>query len=115
MRYIELNPVRANMARSPGTYRWSSYQVNGRGKRNSLITPHPLYLQLGKSLEVRLPAYRELFKAHIDDIDLNSIRETLQSGTPLGNDYFRSKIEAKLKQKVGQAKRGRPRKQQKGL
>ncbi len=28
MRYIELNPVRANMARSPGHYRWSSYRAN---------------------------------------------------------------------------------------
>ena len=110
MRYIELNPVRANMTRIPGAYRWTSYQVNGKGKRNSLITPHPLYLKLGKSLEDRLIAYCDLFKAHIDEAELKSIRETLQSGTPLGNEYFRSKIEAKLKQKIGQPKRGRPRK-----
>jgi REP-associated tyrosine transposase len=43
MRYIELNPVRADMAKSPGTYRWSSYKYNALGKDDKLITPHPVY------------------------------------------------------------------------
>ena len=30
-KYIELNPVRAEMVADPGEYRWSSYQVNGLG------------------------------------------------------------------------------------
>ena len=51
-----------------------------------------------------------LFKAHIDDGDLEDIRASWQSGTPLGNDYFKQKIEAKMAYKVGQAKRGRPKK-----
>ncbi len=29
MRYIELNPVRANMIAHPGEYKWSSYRSNG--------------------------------------------------------------------------------------
>lgn len=29
-RYIELNPVRANMANQPAEYRWSSYVVNAK-------------------------------------------------------------------------------------
>ena len=31
-RYIELNPVRAEMVTDPGEYRWSSYQINALGK-----------------------------------------------------------------------------------
>ncbi|MEZ9593140.1 transposase, partial [Shewanella sp. 10N.261.52.F9] len=31
-RYIELNPVRANMVDDPCKYQWSSYQVNALGK-----------------------------------------------------------------------------------
>lgn len=47
MRYIELNPVRANMVVHPGEYRWSSYAANGQGQADALISPHPLYEQLG--------------------------------------------------------------------
>jgi putative transposase len=108
MRYIELNPVRANMTNNPAQYRWSSYRFNAQGKDNKLITPHPVYRQLGRSLDARCDAYKSLFSAHIDPEDLKDIRSALQTGTPLGNDNFREKIETKLKAKVGQARRGRP-------
>ena len=108
MRYIELNPVRARMVKSPGAYRWSSYRINGQGASADIIQPNPLYLQLGSSAKQRLEAYRELFNVHIDPDQLMDIRAVWQTGTPLGNDYFRDKIEIKLKCKVGQARRGRP-------
>lgn len=108
MRYIELNPVRANMVCAPAHYRWSSFRHNGQGKADSLIAAHPLYTALGKNLQSRLNAYKGLFQAHLDQGVLGDIRAAWQSGTPLGNDYFREKIEAKLKCKVGPARRGRP-------
>ena len=110
MRYIELNPVRADMVRSPAHYRWSSYRHNGQGKEDELVKPHALYLALSRSKPARLEAYKALFKAHLDKGVLDEIRSAWQTGTPLGNDYFRQKIEAKLKCKVGQARRGRPEK-----
>ncbi|HEC13755.1 MAG TPA: transposase [Acidiferrobacteraceae bacterium] len=108
MRYIELNPVRANMIDLPAHYRWSSYRANAQGKVDELITTHPLYLSLGRTVSSRLEAYRALFKAHIETSELKAIRVAWQTGTPLGNDYFREKIERKLMCKVGQARRGRP-------
>jgi putative transposase len=108
MRYIELNPVRANMVRSPGQYRWSSYRCNGQGKEDELVKPHTLYLGLGRTMPTRLEAYKAFFKAHLDKGVLDDIRAAWQTGTPLGNDYFKQKIENKLKCKVGQARRGRP-------
>jgi putative transposase len=42
MRYIELNPVRAKMARSPGQYRWSSYRANAQGIEDK-INPGQIY------------------------------------------------------------------------
>jgi putative transposase len=110
MRYIELNPIRANMVRSPAYYRWSSYRHNAQGKEDELITPHAIFKALGKTELSRQGAYKELFKAHLDKGVLDEIRSAWQTGTPLGNDYFRQKIEDKLKCKVGQARRGRPRK-----
>ncbi|QYZ67059.1 MAG: transposase [Gammaproteobacteria bacterium (ex Lamellibrachia satsuma)] len=45
-RYIELNPVRAGIAAKPEDYPYSSYQANGVGKADGLVTTHPVYLQL---------------------------------------------------------------------
>ena len=108
MRYIELNPVRADMVKHPREYRWSSYRANGEGKEDPLITAHPLYLALGRTAALRKEAYRALFKAHLDENDIKEIRAAWQTGTPLGNDRFKAKVEAKLKTKVGQSRRGRP-------
>jgi len=47
-RYIELNPVRANMVAEPSEYKWSSYQINGLGKQSELCTAPPLYLVIDR-------------------------------------------------------------------
>ena len=73
------------------------------GKENALITLHPLYLSLGKTQSERLNVYRSLFKARVDEEDIKNIRAACQTGTSLGNDYFKEKIERKLNSKVGQA------------
>lgn len=65
-KYIELNPVRAGIVRSPADYRWSSYQANGLGINSKLLSPHPIYTQLGKTKFERLARYRELFDENIE-------------------------------------------------
>ena len=108
MRYIELNPVRANMVELPGHYRWSSFCHNIGQRQISFITPHDVYESLGRDVGARCEAYAKLFDADIDAKDLKRIREAWQTGTPLGNDLFREKIERRLQCKVGHARRGRP-------
>ena len=108
MRYIELNPVRAGMIKLPSMYRWSSYQSNAQGKHDIVVTPHPLFNELGSNSSERMEAYKSIFKAHIDQAEHDKIHKAYQTGTPLGNDYFREKIEKKLKCKVGRDRRGMP-------
>ena len=108
MRYIELNPVRANMVVHPREYPWSSYRANGDGKQDCLVSHHPAYMALGQSAEQRKKNYRELFNVFIDNVELKRIRAAWQTGTPLGNDNFKETIERKLQCKVGQTRRGRP-------
>ncbi|MDJ0862644.1 MAG: transposase, partial [Gammaproteobacteria bacterium] len=107
-RYVELNPVRAGMVSSPGQYPWSSYRANAAGTTDPLLTPHERYLALGRSDERRRSAYRDLCRHRLDEEQVRDIRAAWQTGTPLGNDRFRSQLERTLKQKVGQARRGRP-------
>ena len=110
MRYIEINPVRAGMVASPNDYRWSSYRINASGSEQAIITPHALYLALGRTQEDRGYAYRELFRSALDPDQVHNIRATVQTGTPLGNDRFKQQIEQNLQRKVGQPRRGRPEK-----
>jgi len=50
MRYIELNPLRAQMVAHPADYAWSSSPHNAAGNTNPVITSHPLYRQHGKHM-----------------------------------------------------------------
>ena len=108
MRYIELNPMRANLVSKPQEYPWSSYARNAYGKKNPIITPHKIYTSLGKDSVEQRKAYRSLFKQELNEQELTDIRAALQTGTPLGTKDFKDKIEKVLKVKLGYSKRGRP-------
>lgn len=63
MRYIEMNPVRANgMVKHPKDYTWSSFGYNALGKENALVTENKIYTKLGFSENERQKAYRNLFR-----------------------------------------------------
>lgn len=111
-RYIELNPVRAQMVDKPDAYPWSSYRANALGERDPLVSlsPHSLYLALGANPQDRQAAYRDLFATQVDAELLRNVRSCLQTGTPLGNDRFRAQVGQALGLRVGYSARGRPRK-----
>lgn len=109
-RYIELNPVRANIVDHPRQYPWSSYLSNGEGRANELLTPHEQYLKLDRNELSRRKAYRALFKAHIDDDVDDQIREATNGNFVLGNTRFQEEIARALGRRVTKGKAGRPKK-----
>jgi REP-associated tyrosine transposase len=108
-RYVELNPVRARMVRHPRQYPWSSYRVNGDGKPDTLITPHDLYLRLGRSRRERAESYRELLQSRLDETTLSDIRQATNGGFVLGSGRFAQKIARMLGRRVERGMPGRPR------
>ena len=108
MKYIELNPVRANMVDVPNHYRWSSFCHNSGVKQIKFIDFHHCYLSLGLDTAERGQCYIDLFQYELAPQDMKYIRDAWQTGTPLGNDVFIEKIERQLARKVGHARRGRP-------
>ena len=108
MRYIELNPVRADMVQDPGQYRWSSYRHNGLGQPDPRITPHPLYFALDRNDADRQAAYRALFRSELDEEALGDIRLALSQGQPLGHGRFGEKICAAAGVRRIQKRPGRP-------
>lgn len=107
-RYIELNPVRAQMVEHPGDYPWSSYQMNGQGKDNKLITPHDEYIRLGNTDVLRSRHYHSLFNAHLEPGLIEEIRLSINGNYVLGNDRFKEEIECMIKRQVSPGKAGRP-------
>ena len=95
-RYIEMNPVRANMVNHPAEYPWSSYRFNALGKPIKLINPHPVYQALGIDSTKRKAAYQALFKHQIPDWTLDEIRTAANKGWVLGDGKFKQQIEQQL-------------------
>ena len=113
-RYIELNPVRANMVDDPANYRWSSYRSNAHGLGSDLLTPHPLYLSLGADGKERQSVYRALFRPQLDGDAIDDIRLALNQSQPLGNERFYQHIQQMTGQRREGKPRGRPRKASEG-
>jgi len=106
-RYIESNPVAANMIQHPEDYKWSSYKVNALGC-SSWLEQHDVFMQLGKTEEQRCNNYRKLFNKKITLIEDDLIKSSIHYSQPLADDVFRAEIESEYGISFGQSKRGRP-------
>jgi putative transposase len=109
-RYIELNPVRAEMVTHPAEYRWSSYRANAQGEPDALLSVHPLYAALGIDAVSRQAAYRELFRFELEPGLVDEIRRATNGNFALGNSRFTDEIAAALGRRVTPGQSGRPRK-----
>ncbi|MEK7772633.1 MAG: transposase, partial [Pseudomonadota bacterium] len=115
MRYVEFNPVRAEMVQTPGEYQWSSYRANALGKEDQLLTPHDQYSALGSTAEARQQSYRDLFASEVDEPAWNLIRTATQQGVVVGDNRFADMIEKRVGQRVRPQPRGRPPKENKEI
>lgn len=111
MRYIEMNPVRAEMVAHPSEYLWSSYRANAQGNADVLLAPHELYQRLGRSDEERKSAYRQLFRAQVSKSDVDAIRNATNKGWVLGDSQFGEKVSALTDRRAMPMARGRPKKE----
>lgn len=84
-KYIELNPVRAGLAKAPDQYMFSSYRYYSDGITDSLLRPSPLYLELAPSATERMILYRKLVVEH-------DLRHKLRSKF-IGDSEYASKMQ----------------------
>jgi len=88
MRYIELNPVRAGLVALPAAYAWSSHAHNAGLDVLPGITPHEVFLQLGRTPEERGRAWSDFVSQGICDDELQRIRKNLRQNRPYGSVTF---------------------------
>jgi putative transposase len=105
-RYIELNPVRAGMVNQPGSYLWSSYAANSGARHDPFISPHAEFDALSADVDKRQGAYRSFFADRLDEVLVQAIRDSTNSGYPLASDSFKTSVLAPLGWKTGPDKPG---------
>lgn len=95
MRYVEHNPVRAQMVAMPHDYRWSSYRSHALGEVDQLLMPHPLYTGLGTTTAERQVNWREVCGQSLPEDELATVRYAVHRGLRLG-DHFDAATSEKL-------------------
>ena len=108
MAYIDLNPVRAGMVTAPADYPWSSHASLTGLRTDPLLTPHPLYWQLGNTPFDRERAYAELVAAGLSPAQRQAIARAAHNGWALGEAEFVEELQKHTQRRVAMAAAGRP-------
>jgi len=90
-KYIEMNPIKADMVGNIEDYKWSSYPHNALGIKDGLITEHLLYKRLGKESSLRCKNYKSFFSETGSEHD-KDITEATMRGIVYGKEKFHKKI-----------------------
>ena len=98
VRYIELNPVRAQLVSDPAFYPWSSAKAHIEGRDDVLVKVSPL-------LEL-IPNWKEFLWEDIKDKECENLRLHERTGRPLGDEAFIEKLEELLGQQLQKRKPG---------
>ena len=106
-RYIERNPLRANLVKDPKEYLWSSYRVYAYGEGDGITDEHGIYEAMGRDPSQRQRAYREYVCSNRDKEE-QEIKNRMGYGV-IGAEKFRQEVEKKLVDSTNPGK-GRPRK-----
>ncbi|GFO57674.1 hypothetical protein GMSM_46810 [Geomonas sp. Red276] len=99
-RYVELNPVRANMVEKAWDYEWSSARFHMGKKSTDLLVGD-------RSLMGLVENWSELLED--DDEEANrKLRSGVKIGRPIGSESFVHKMEEITGRDLGKHKAGRP-------
>lgn len=108
-RYIELNPVRAQMVERAGDYPWSSFDLRLNDfSESTWLDKDPCFLELGPTDAIRRERYRSFVEIATPTHELQLIRGALQRGQLTGNKKFVDEIENITGRRIQLRERGRP-------
>ena len=91
-RYIEENPVRAQIVGHPAEYAWSSFRANAMGYPCAFLTQHSSLRALHDDPVDRRIAYRAIFDERQPERELALFRNALKSSLVAGSDEFIARI-----------------------
>ena len=109
MAMIDLAPVRAGLADAPAAFAWSSHGHYAGLRHDRLVTPHPLYWQLGNTPFAREAAYADLVHAGMSTADEAALMEATLRGWAAGDAQFLASLQKTTERRVVKRLPGRPR------
>jgi putative transposase len=109
MAYIHLNPVRAGLVAEPGDYPWSSHAHYAGQRHDKIVSPHPLYWELGNTPFSREAAYADLVRAGISDEQQHALTDSALRGWALGEPDYVADLQKRTQRRVSKGRAGRPR------
>lgn len=108
MAYIDLNPVRAGLVGQARDYPWSSHAHYIGLRMDKLVTPHPLYWQLGNTPFAREAAYAGLVQAGVSAAQLEELTQSTLHGWALGEAGFVDELQKRTSRRLSKISAGRP-------
>jgi len=108
MAYIDLNPVRARIADAAVDYPWSSHGHYVGQRIDRLVTPHPLWWQLGNTPFAREAAYRELVQSGLASGQERALTDSALRGWALGEPDYVAELQRRTARRVSKGQAGRP-------
>jgi putative transposase len=108
MAYIDLNPVRAGMVGQARDYAWSSHAHCIGLRVDKLVTPHPLFWDLGNTPFAREAGYAEMVQAGVSDAQKVALTDSALRGWALGDRDFVKQLQKLTERRVSKSAAGRP-------
>ena len=108
MAYIDLNPVRAGLVAQARDYPWSSHGHFIGQHLDKLVTPHPLYWELGNTPFAREATYADWVQAGISSVQQQALTDAALSGWALGEPDFVADLQKRTARRVAKGSAGRP-------
>jgi len=105
IRYVERNPVRANLVRRGEDYTWSSAAAHCGLREDALLTRDPDLLEVMRSGP---PSWSDWLAEGEEPRNLLALRERFRRGLPCGSVRFIRSLERKLGLDLNARPRGRP-------
>jgi len=101
LRYVERNPLRANLVKRAEDWTWSSLRERLRGASSELLAPSPVALPRDWLARVNRPQ---------SEAEIESLRRSITRGTPYGSEHWTKLTATRLGLQSTLRPRGRPRK-----
>ena len=108
MAYIDLNPVRAGLVGDPADYFWSSHAYYLGRRNDRLVTPHPLYWELGNTPFARDAAYAQLVRSGISSQQQIALTDSVLRGWALGEPDYVAELQRRTARRLSKERPGRP-------
>lgn len=104
LRYVERNPLRANMVQRSQDWEWSSLKPTARSGPDGLLCDGPI---------VKPVQWTRHVNGVKTESDLKALRHSLARGTPFGDTHWQTKTAAILGLESSPRPRGRPKQHKK--